>query len=281
MSRRFKVFIVSDSTGETAELVCRAALSQFYGFDYEIERFPYVADERNVDELIRVAINEGASVIVYTLASSGLREYLKRRASEVGIFSVDVLGPLISSIEKASGMKATERPGLLRRMDEAYFRRIRAIEFAVKCDDGRYLPGIKNAEVVLIGVSRSSKTPVSMYLAYRGIFAANVPLVPEVDLPKELLEVDRKRIFGLTIAPEKLVQIRQERLKLMGLGPDVSYVKLERIIEELEYAEGVMRRLGVPIIDVTNRAIEETAHEIIHYLERRGLLDVRKADISV
>lgn len=281
-SKRVKVFILSDSTGETAELVCKAALSQFEGLDYDIERFPYVQSEDKVDELLRGVFNEGTSVVmVYTLASSELREYLARRAREKGIVEIDILGPLISALEKVSGIKASGKPGLLRRMDEAYFRRIRAIEFAVKCDDGRYLPGVKNADVVIIGVSRSSKTPVSMYLAYRGIYAANVPLVPEIALPKELLEVDRNRVVGLTIEPEKLVQIRQERLRLMGLSPDVNYVKLERVIEELEYAESVMKRLGVPIINVTNKAIEETAHEIIYYLERRGLLDVRKADISI
>ncbi len=277
----FRIFVVSDSTGETAELVCKAALSQFEGLNYTLDKFPSITSKANIDEIMNLALKEGASLVIYTLASSALREYMMRKAKEAEIFSVDVLGPVISSIERVSGMRAKERPGLLRRMDEAYFRRIRAIEFAVKCDDGRYLPGIKGADVVLIGVSRSSKTPVSMYLAYRGIFAANVPLIPEVEVPKELLEIDRRRIFGLTIHPEKLVQIRQERLKLMGLGPEVNYVKLERVLQELEYAEGVMRRLGVPVIDVTNKAIEETAHEIIYHLERRGLLDGRKADISV
>ncbi|MEM2028855.1 MAG: pyruvate, water dikinase regulatory protein, partial [Candidatus Bathyarchaeia archaeon] len=247
----------------------------------DIERFPHVQSEDKVDEVLGRAYDEGVLILVYTLASPELREYLARRAKGKGIFEIDILGPLIAALEKVSGIRASGKPGLLRRMDEAYFRRIRAIEFAVKCDDGRYLPGIKNADVVIIGVSRSSKTPVSMYLAYRGIYAANVPLVPEIALPKELLELDRGRIVGLTIDPEKLVQIRQERLKLMGLSPDVNYVKLERVIEELEYAEGVMKKLGVPVIDVTNRAIEETAHEIIYYLERRGLLDVRKADISI
>lgn len=279
--KKTKIFILSDSTGETAELVCKAALSQFEGLDYDIERFPHVQSEDKVDEVLGRAYDEGVLILVYTLASPELREYLARRAKGKGIFEIDILGPLIAALEKVSGIRASGKPGLLRRMDEAYFRRIRAIEFAVKCDDGRYLPGIKNADVVIIGVSRSSKTPVSMYLAYRGIYAANVPLVPEIALPKELLELDRGRIVGLTIDPEKLVQIRQERLKLMGLSPDVNYVKLERVIEELEYAEGVMKKLGVPVIDVTNRAIEETAHEIIYYLERRGLLDVRKADISI
>ncbi|MCS7232968.1 MAG: kinase/pyrophosphorylase [Synergistetes bacterium] len=279
--KRMKIFILSDSTGETAELVCKAALSQFEGTDYDIERFPHIQTEDKVDEVINRAFDEETSLVIYTLASPELRAYLANRAKERGIIEVDILGPLIEAFERVSGAKASGKPGLLRRMDEAYFRRIRAIEFAVKCDDGRYLPGIKNADVVIIGVSRSSKTPVSMYLAYRGIFAANVPLVPEITIPKELLEVERRRIVGLTIEPEKLVHIRQERLRLMGLAPDVNYVKLERVIEELEYAESVMRRLGVPIINVTNRAIEETAHEIIYYLERRGLLDVRKADISV
>ncbi|MBC7331587.1 MAG: kinase/pyrophosphorylase [Synergistetes bacterium] len=280
-NEKIKVCIVSDSTGETAELVCKAALSQFEGLDYDIERFPHVQDEEKVNEVLEKVSGRDALVMVYTLASSELRKYMSQKAQERGIIEIDVLGPLVTAFEKVSGVKASGKPGLLRRMDEAYFRRVRAIEFAIKCDDGKYLPGIKDADVIIIGVSRSSKTPVSMYLAYRGIFAANVPLVPEIELPKELLEVDRGRIVGLTVDPEKLVQIRQERLKLMGLSTDVNYVRFDRVVEELEYAEGIMRRLGVPVIDVTNKAIEETAHEIIYYLERRGLLDVRKANIPV
>lgn len=276
-----RIFVVSDSTGETADLVCKAALSQFHGLNYEIERFPHIVKEEHVDEVLDTAVKEGAPLIVYTFASSKLREYMRKRSNEKGLLSVDILGPIISALERTSGRKPTEKPGLLRRMDEAYFRRIRAIEFAVKCDDGKYLPGLKKADVVLIGVSRVSKTPVSMYLAYRGIFAANVPLVPEVDPPKGLFEMDRGRIVGLTVEPGKLVQVRQERLKLMGLGSEVNYVKLERVMEELQYAEEVMKQLGVPIIDVTSKAIEETAQEVISYLERRGLLDERKADISV
>lgn len=280
-NEKIKVCIVSDSTGETAELVCKAALSQFEGLDYDIERFPHVQDEEKVNEVLEKVSGRDALVMVYTLASSELRKYMSQKAQERGIIEIDVLGPLVTAFEKVSGVKASGKPGLLRRMDEAYFRRVRAIESAIKCDDGKYLPGIKDADVIIIGVSRSSKTPVSMYLAYRGIFAANVPLVPEIELPKELLEVDRGRIVGLTVDPEKLVQIRQERLKLMGLSTDVNYVRFDRVVEELEYAEGIMRRLGVPVIDVTNKAIEETAHEIIYYLERRGLLDVRKANIPV
>ncbi|KUK14545.1 MAG: ATP/GTP-binding protein [bacterium 42_11] len=280
-NEKIKVCIVSDSTGETAELVCKAALSQFEGLDYDIERFPHVQDEEKVNEVLEKVSGRDALVMVYTLASSELRKYMSQKAQERGIIEIDVLGPLVTAFEKVSGVKASGKPGLLRRMDEAYFRRVRAIEFVIKCDDGKYLPGIKDADVIIIGVSRSSKTPVSMYLAYRGIFAANVPLVPEIELPKELLEVDRGRIVGLTVDPEKLVQIRQERLKLMGLSTDVNYVRFDRVVEELEYAEGIMRRLGVPVIDVTNKAIEETAHEIIYYLERRGLLDVRKANIPV
>lgn len=280
-ARRIKICILSDSTGETAEMVCKAALSQFEGLDYDIERFPHVQSEDKVDEALERILGEDTPILVYTLASPELRGYLSNRIQEKGMTGLDILGPLIEAFERLSGLKASGKPGLLRRMDEAYFRRVRAIEFAIKCDDGKYLPGIKDADVVIIGVSRSSKTPVSMYLAYRGIFAANVPLVPEIELPKELEGIERGRIVGLTIDPGKLVQIRQERLKLMGLSGDVNYVRFERVVEELEYAERVMRRLGVPIIDVTNKAIEETAHEIIYYLERRGLLDVRKANISV
>ena len=154
-------------------------------------------------------------------------------------------------------------------LNAEYFRRVKAIEFAIKCDDGRSPEFLDQAELVVIGVSRTSKTPLSMYLAHKGIAAANIPLVPEADPPQELFSLPPEKVVGLLIAPEKLVQIRKERLRVLGLDAEVSnYAQWERVQEELDFAKGIMRRTGCRTFDVTNRAIEETAQEILDCLRR-------------
>ena len=163
------------------------------------------------------------------------------------------------------------QPKLLRQLDEEYFRRVEAIEFAVKYDDGRDPRGLSRADIVLIGVSRTSKTPLSMYLAHQSFKVANVPLVPEVPPPDELYTIPRNKCVGLIITPDKLNEIRKERLKSLGLKSEANYASFERILEELEYAEKIMKRVGCPVINVSNKAIEETASLIVDVLksERR------------
>ena len=157
-------------------------------------------------------------------------------------------------------------PGLVRRLDEEYFRRVAAIEFAVKYDDGKDPRGLLLADVVLIGVSRTSKTPLSMYLAHKRMKVANLPLVPEVDAPEELFWVPPNKVIGLTINPRQLNEIRQERLKALGLHAEANYASMERILEELDYAEKIMRRVGCPIFDVSNKAVEEVANKILEVI---------------
>jgi regulator of PEP synthase PpsR (kinase-PPPase family) len=160
-------------------------------------------------------------------------------------------------------MTKYEIPSLLHRLDEQYFRRVEAIEFAVKYDDGKEPRGLLHADVVLIGVSRTSKTPVSMYLANKRIKAANVPIVPEVEPPSELFRISSRKIIGLTVQPQSLLQIRQERLKSLGLTTDAEYASLSRIQKELAYADRLMAQLGCSVIDVTNKAVEETASRVL------------------
>ena len=158
----------------------------------------------------------------------------------------------------------------MRRLDSQYFRRVEAIEFAVKYDDGKDPRGLKLAELVLVGVSRTSKTPLSMYLANKQIKVANVPLVPEVLPPDELFEIGRDKVVGLTIAPDQLFAIRKERLLALGLRHQSSYASLERILKELEFSEGIMKSLGCPVFDVTNKAVEETAGRLLELIRRRS-----------
>jgi regulator of PEP synthase PpsR (kinase-PPPase family) len=189
---------------------------------------------------------------------------------------VDVMGPLMNSLQVMLNEPPIGKPGLVRRLDEEYFRKVDAIEFAVKYDDGRDPRGLLRADVVLIGVSRTSKTPLSMYLANKRLKVANVPLVPEVEPPEELFQLPPERCVGLTINPEQLNSIRTERLKALGLTAQANYANLERINEELAYSQRIMKRIGCPVIDVSNKAVEETANIILEIIRKNKLRGEKK-----
>lgn len=264
------IYIVSDSVGETAEFVARAAASQFDEGHVDLRRVSHVHERSVIDETVESAREEKA-VIVFTVVLPELREYLSERARAAGVQAVDIMGPMMAALESLIGEAPRGRPGLVHQLDAEYFRRVEAIEFAVKYDDGRDPRGLSRADIILIGVSRTSKTPLSMYLAHRRMKVANVPLVPEVQPPDELFALkDKRKIVGLRIRPEKLNLIRQERLRTLGLTPQASYASYERISAELEYAEETMRRLNCPIIDVSDRAVEETAGIILEIVSRKG-----------
>lgn len=262
------VYIVSDSIGETAEMVVRAAASQFNSGGLEIRQVPNISDTDTIDEIVNHASSDNF-VIAYTLVVDDLARHLQFKAMEMGVVCVDILGPLIDAFKQASNIEPKREPGLLRKIDEMYYRRVEAVEFAVRYDDGKDPRGIELADIVLVGVSRTSKTPLSMYLAHKRIKVANVPLVPEVNPPDELYRVERSKIIGLTIRHEQLNRIRTERLKTLGLAGQATYANSERIQEELEFAEKIMRKIGCPVIDVTNKAVEETASKIMEIYYRR------------
>lgn len=255
------VYVLSDSVGETAELVVRAALSQFNDEKSIIRRIPYVEDTVIVDEVIAQA-RENNGVIAFTVVLPEVKLHLLREAQKYNIPVHDILTPLISMIGNQLNVIPKNESGLMHTLDEDYFRKVEAIEFAVKYDDGRDTRGVERADVILVGVSRTSKTPLSQYLAHKSLKVANVPLVPEVDPPEELFSIPVERIIGLKINPEKLNGIRAERLKALGLKEEANYAKIERIQEELEYSEEIMRRLGCEVIDVSTKAVEETANLI-------------------
>lgn len=267
MKEKEVVFVISDSVGETAEFVVKAVATQFNSGHVEIRRNSYVDDLEDIEDCLMLA-KKANSIIAYTLVIPSLKEYLDRRAAEEGIVAVDLLSPLMNAFSAKFNKEPHRRPGLMRKLDEEYFKKIEAIEFAVKYDDGRDPRGVKNADIVLIGVSRTSKTPLSMYLAHQGFKVANVPLVPEVSPPDELFEVPRKNCIGLIISPDKLNEIRKERLRALGLASKANYASLERILDELDHAEKIMKRIGCPIINVSNKAIEETASLILEVLKK-------------
>lgn len=259
------IYVISDALGETAEFVSRAAAAQFNGVRTRIRRVPYVRDESHLDEIIEEAAKEQA-VLVYTLVLTNLRTYLEHKAAEYNLQTIDILGPLIGALSTLTGLTPSHIPNITHRLDEQYFRKVEAVEFAVKYDDGKDPRGSLFADVILIGVSRTSKTPLSMYLAHKGIKAVNIPLVPEVNPPEELFKVPPQKIIGLTLRPDVLNQIRTERLKTLGLGAKADYASLERIMQELEYARGVMKKIGCPIIDATGKAVEETASLVLEII---------------
>jgi len=262
------IYVVSDSVGETAELVTKAAVSQFNGSNIVLKRYPYVEDKEHIDEVISLAVFE-KGMIVFTIVKPELRDYMVAKSSTAGIYAFDLMGPLLDKIEEVFDKKPLYEPGLVRKLDEEYFKKIEAIEFAVKYDDGRDPRGILRADIVLLGVSRTSKTPLSQYLAHQSLRVANVPLVPEVEPPEELYLVPKEKIFGLKISSDKLNNIRKERLKALGLADNAMYANIERINEEIAYFENIANKIGCHVIDVTNKAVEETANVILDIYKKQ------------
>ncbi|HJF30171.1 MAG TPA: kinase/pyrophosphorylase [Sporosarcina psychrophila] len=269
--RKLTLFIVSDSVGETADLVAKAAASQFrQGLETVlIKRFSHIEEESQLDEIVYLAKQQNA-IIVYTLVKSAMCQKLKVQCQSKEIQCIDLLGPIIERIGMELGEKPLEEPGLVRQLDEDYFKKIEAIEFAVKYDDGRDPRGVMRADIVLVGISRTSKTPLSQYLAHKGYKVANIPLVPEVDPPEELYMIDPAKCFGLVISPEKLNSIRRERLITLGLKDDANYARVDRIEAEITHFNNVVSKIGCTVIDVTNRAVEETANVIFSEITSRN-----------
>jgi hypothetical protein len=252
---------VSGGSGETGLRMVQAALTQFtHGEDVTVRRFQNVRSKDDVDRVLGMA-KEKRAVIVHTTVSRDLRAHLRDRCAELGLTQIDLFGNLLDTLSVYLSEHPEEQPGLFHKVDDKYFRRIEAIEFALKYDDGQDVGGVPDADIVLVGLSRTSKTPLSMYLAMEGHKVMNVPLVPGVPLPKALDEIPQGRVVGLTIQPERLQEIRLHRMKrLGGAGTADAYADLGHIFEELAYADAVFKaHRRWPVLDVTGRSIEETA----------------------
>lgn len=263
------VYVVSDSAGDTGEFAVRAAAAQFLPVVVDIRRVPFVQDTEAIDKVLANARRQNA-MIAFTLVIPELRDYLLEQARLLLVETIDLLGPLLDSLERRVGRKSRREPGMNHMLDEDYFKKVEAVEFAVKYDDGRDVMGVLKADIVLVGVSRTSKTPLSMYLAHKKYKVANVPLVPELQPPSELFTIAKSKVVGLTINSAKLNEIRKERLKALGLAENANYAKIERIQRELEHANSIMERLGCTVIDVSNKAVEETASVILDMFRQRN-----------
>lgn len=266
-TRELIVFTVSDSSGETAEAVARAALVQFPPGRASIYRLPQVRSCQQLAGLVR-EVTHSRALIAYTLVLPEYRETLENEAAKFNIPTVDLLGPLISRLASLTSTAPLSQPGRLHLLDESYFRRIEAVDFAIRFDDGKNPGGILQADVILTGVSRTSKTPNCMYLAHHyGLKAANVPIVSGVDPPEALYQISPKKIIGLHIDPFILQEIRTTRAQVLGMPPSADYADLDRIKQEVRQAKKLFRELKCHIIDVSTKAIEETSSEI--YLQLR------------
>ena len=267
MNKPATIHILSDSIGETADAVARAVAAQFPRGAFLLERLPKVETPEQLRELVSSHCGKSC-IFFFTLAEGPLREAMERLIQERGVKAVDILGPGVELLSEASGLAPQSVVGAYRLPDEAYFDRIDAMEFAIKHDDGQHPEGLLEAEVVLIGISRTSKTPLSVYLASKGFRVANVPLVHDSAPPEELFEVDPRRVFGLISNVDTLTNIRSKRMDELGSYVP-GYAERERVETELEEARALMRRLGCLVVRTDNRAIEETAQDIIRYLRGR------------
>ena len=262
MNEKDIVYVLSDSLGDTAELLVKTVAAQFIGTEVTIKTISYIENKEEINDLIALA-KLSNSIIAYALFTPLLKKHFDHKANEEDVTVIDLIGPLLETFANKLNKQPVQKPSIIEGPDNSYFRRIEAIEFAVQYDDGKDMRGIKEADIVLIGVSRTLKTPLSMYLAHKMVKVANIPLVPEVSPPEELFKLSKGKCFGLTMSAEKLREIRVERLKHLGLSSDSSYAKIERIQEELQYAEEIMGKVGCSIINLSCKAIEEAAEFII------------------
>lgn len=258
----FRIFVLSDGTGQTGKRVLEAALLQF-DQPVMIIRIPHVRAVEQVNEVFADAARRGG-MIVYTLVSVELRQAVHMAAMERGVIAVDLLGGLLGKLQDFLQRTPWGRPGLLHQTDAGYYQRVDAMEFTVRHDDGQKVDDLEEADVVLIGASRTSKTPVSFYLAYRGWKVANVPIILGVEPPAALRALDPGKVVGFTIDPERLMLIRRERLKHLGMGETASYAEPEHVRQELRYSLRLCKAHRWPVVNVTGKAVEETANEIMN-----------------
>lgn len=262
--RKKVVYLVGEGTGETISRIARASLAQFNREHIEVKPFFLVTDEHYVSRIIKHAAEDNA-LVAFSIVQPGLRDFLIKEADRRGIKAIDVIGNFIVQLSIFLKEKPLEIPGRQYMLDEEYFRRIEAINFAVKHDDGKLLQGLHLADIVLVGLSRTGKTPLSTYMANQGWKVANIPLHPDMETPHELYEVDQRKIFGLVISVESLVKLREARLKQLGLEPEARYADPVKVFEEIEWCQGFFRKYPRwRIVDVSNRAIEEVAASIVH-----------------
>jgi [pyruvate, water dikinase]-phosphate phosphotransferase / [pyruvate, water dikinase] kinase len=269
--RRLTIFTVSDGGGATAEAVADAVTVQFPGVEFTLRRFAGVRTREQVLNAVQEAQRHNG-IIVHTIVMTEIRRLLLRECRQRGLDHIDLIGPLMGQVSQKVEMRPLLRPGVSRGLSDDYFQRIEAIQYTVQHDDGQGLDALDEADIVLVGVSRASKTPLSVFLSMRGWKVANVPIVLGVEPPQALYQVDQRKVVGLTISKRELEQIRRNRVELLGTGDGGEYADPEKIAEELAYCRRIFRRgYPWPIVDITGKSIEESAKEVISWVESQRI----------
>jgi regulator of PEP synthase PpsR (kinase-PPPase family) len=270
-STRKRIIVISDGTGETAAQMTKAAMVQFGNKNIYFSRYKNIREESQIDAICEEAA-VGKDLIIYTIVSPKLRSFLATRASENHIPCVDLLGPVLVGLASYFGYEPKSIAGLLHDVNENYFKRIEAMEYTIAHDDGRDLTGLDLADIVILGISRTSKTPLSMYLSQQGWKVVNIPIIRGFQIPDELMAIDQRRVIGLMIDPEDLTTIRRNRLSRLGQERGGEYADPEKVNEEIAYADEIFKKNRKwPIFNVTGKALEETASEIIRLMASRRL----------
>ncbi|MFZ3229745.1 MAG: pyruvate, water dikinase regulatory protein [Pseudobdellovibrio sp.] len=265
----YTIFILSDSTGETAVTMLRAALVQYAEKEINLVRCKNIRTEDQTRNVIDDCFKR-RGMVVYTFASPLLRKKTAELCVEKSIPSIDLLGPLINTLDHFFGVASSSQVGALRQTDDMYFKRIEAIEYTVRHDDGKTFNELDKADIVLVGISRTSKTPLSIFLSHKGWKVANIPLVVESPLPEQLFKIDQRKIVGLIIDIDSLQRIRKNRLEKFGQDTGGEYASSQQILKEIEYAENLFKQnRRWPVFNVTERALEETASEIVRIIASR------------
>ncbi len=262
------LYIVSGGTGASGEQLVHTVLVQFPQNKVQVVTIPHVRQQAQIEAAVAQAANTGG-IIVHTMVEERLRAMLSAEAQRAGVEAIDLMGDLLARLSARLSCAPLGQPGLYRRLNQAYFERVSAIDYTMAHDDGKHPEGWGQAEIVLAGVSRAGKTPLSMYLAVLGWKVANVPLVPEIPTPPELFKVDPQRVMGLLISPDQLIMHRQKRRREMGAPGLEGYTNYETIREEIEAARRIFRRGGFSVIDVNDKPIESSANEIIELITSR------------
>ncbi len=267
MNEKYNVYLVSDSTGETLDRIFLSLKSQFANFEYEKKEFAFVRTEQQIDKIIKECNEVENSLILYTIVETKLAKYIANKSEENKLPCFGILGNLILSFSKLLNQKAIHKPSAQHVLDEDYYKRIEAIQFTMSHDDGKKVDDLVNADVILLGVSRTSKTPTSIYLANRGYKTINIPLVLNQQLPEGLLSNKKACIIGLIADPERLADIRRNRVAIMKDHNLKEYTDIDFIQKEVNDSKNLFKKNNWPTIDVTRRSVEETAASILKIIE--------------
>ena len=268
MNEKYNVYLVSDSTGETLDRIFLSLKSQFANFEYEKKEFAFVRTEHQIDKIIKECVDLQNSIILYTIVETKFAKYLSIVSEKNNIPCFGILGNLILNFSKLLNKKAIHKPSAQHVLDDDYYKRIEAIQFSMSHDDGNKLEDVEESDIVLLGVSRTSKTPTSMYLANRGYKTINIPLVMDHKIPESLQSKENKVcVVGLVAEPERLADIRRNRVAIMKDTNIKEYTNLNYIKDEVEKSKKLFKKYSWPTIDVTRKSVEETAASILKILE--------------